>query len=147
MRDGKKIGITAGAFDLCHTGHLIMFEEAKEQCDHLIVALHSDPTIDRPGTKNKPIMSLEERMTILRGIKYIDEVISYNTEKDLYDILKENTLDIDVRILGIEYNGKSFTGHDLPMAIYFNSRDHGYSSTELRNRIYDAEVARRSRIS
>ena len=147
MRDGKRIGITAGAFDLCHAGHLLMFEEAKEQCDYLIVALHSDPTIDRPGTKNKPVMSLEERMTILRGIKYIDEIISYNTEKDLYDMLKENTLGIDVRILGIEYKERPFTGYDLPMPLYFNSRDHGYSSTELRKRIYDAEAAQRSKTS
>jgi glycerol-3-phosphate cytidylyltransferase len=147
MRDKKRVGITAGAFDLCHAGHLLMFEEAKEQCDHLIVALHSDPTIDRPGTKNKPIMSLEERITILRGVKYIDEVVSYDTEQDLYNMLKDNALGIDVRILGIEYKGQPFTGHDLPIPVYFNSRDHGYSSTELRNRIYDAEAVRRNAIS
>lgn len=139
MKDGKKVGFTAGAFDLCHAGHMLMFKEAKEQCDYLIVGLHSDPAIDRPGTKNRPIMSIEEREIILRGIKYIDEIVHYDTEADLYKLLKENTLNIDVRILGVEYKGKEFTGHDLPMPVYFNSRDHGYSTTELRERIFEAE--------
>ncbi len=139
MRDGKKVGFTAGAFDLCHAGHMLMFEEAKTQCDYLIVALHSDPTIDRPDTKNKPIMSVHERMIILKGIKYIDEILTYDTEVDLYNLLKENKLDIDVRILGVEYKGKQFTGHDLPLPVYFNTRDHGFSTTELRERVYEAE--------
>ena len=139
MRDGKKVGFTAGAFDLCHAGHMLMFEEAKTQCDYLIVALHSDPTIDRPDTKNKPIMSVHERMIILKGIKYIDEILTYDTEVDLYNLLKENKLDIDVRILGVEYKGKQFTGHDLPLPVYFNPRDHGFSTTELRERVYEAE--------
>ena len=142
MRDGKKVGFTAGAFDLCHAGHMLMFEEARQQCDYLIVGLHSDPTLDRPDTKNKPIMSVEEREIILRGIKYIDEIVKYDTEADLYKLLKENKLGIDVRILGVEYNGKPFTGHDLPLPVYFNSRDHGYSTTELRKRVYEAEAAK-----
>ena len=139
MRDGKKVGFTAGAFDLCHAGHMLMFEEAKTQCDYLIVGLHSDPTIDRPDSKNKPIMSQKERMIILKGIKYIDEIVTYDTEADLLKLLKENTLGIDVRILGVEYRDRPFTGRDLPMPIYFNSRDHGYSTTELRRRVYEAE--------
>src|SRR3989344_2665245 len=139
MRDGKKVGFTAGAFDLCHAGHMLMFEEAKTQCDYLIVGLHSDPTLDRPGEKNRPIMSLEERTIILKGIKYIDEVIVYDTEADLYALLKENTLGIDVRVLGVEYKGKKFTGRDLPLPLYFNSRNHAFSTTELRERVYQAE--------
>jgi len=139
MKDGKKVGFTAGAFDLCHAGHMLMFEEAKTQCDYLIVGLHSDPTIDRPGQKNKPIMSVKERLIILKGIRYIDEIVTYDTEKDLYNLLKENKLNIDVRILGVEYKDKQFTGRDLPMPVYFNTRDHGFSTTELRKRVYEAE--------
>lgn len=143
MKDGKKVGFTAGAFDLCHAGHMLMFEEAKTQCEYLIVGLHSDPTIDRPGVKNKPIMSMEERRIILNGIKYIDEVVEYDTEEDLVKILSENKLGIDVRILGIEYKGKPYTGHELSMPVYFNTRDHGYSTTELRARVYQAEISKR----
>ncbi len=143
MRDGKKVGFTAGAFDLCHAGHMLMFEEAKSVCDYLIVALHSDPSIDRPGAKNKPIMSIKERMIILKGIKYIDEILTYDTEADLYNLLKGNNLNIDVRILGVEYKGKEFTGHDLPLPVYFNTRDHGFSTTELRERVYEAEKSKR----
>ena len=143
MRNGKKVGFTAGAFDLCHAGHMLMFEEGKTQCDYLIVGLHSDPTLDRPDTKNKPIMSVEERMIILKGIKYIDEIVVYDTEADLHKLLKENALGIDVRILGAEYKGREFTGKDIPLPLYFNSRDHGYSTTELRERVYEAEKAKR----
>ena len=142
MKDGKRVGITAGAFDLCHAGHMLMFEEAKEVCDYLIVALHSDPTIDRPGVKNRPIMSMKERTLILKGVRYIDEIVPYDTEADLYKMLQENTLGIDVRILGVEYKGKQFTGYDLPLAVYYNTRDHGFSTTELRKRIYEAEKAK-----
>jgi glycerol-3-phosphate cytidylyltransferase len=142
MRDGKKVGFTAGAFDLCHAGHMLMFEEAKTVCDYLIVALHSDPALDRPNTKNRPIMSIEERQIILKGIKYIDEIIVYHTEADLLALLTENRLGIDIRILGTEYREKPFTGKDLPMPVYFNSRDHGYSTTELRKRVYDAEASK-----
>lgn len=143
MKDGKKVGITFGAFDLCHAGHILMFEEAKTQCDYLIVGLHTDPSIDRPDTKNKPIMSIEERRIILGAIKYIDEIVEYDTEKDLVKILSENTLGVDVRILGVEYKDKPYTGKDLPIAVYFNTRDHGYSTTELRGRVYLAEKAKR----
>ncbi|OGG52931.1 hypothetical protein A2851_04555 [Candidatus Kaiserbacteria bacterium RIFCSPHIGHO2_01_FULL_53_29] len=139
MKDGKKVGFTAGAFDLCHAGHMLMFEEAKTVCEHLIVALQSDPSIDRPDVKNKPIMSLKERMIILKGIKYIDEIVTYDTEVDLLKMLTENKLGIDVRILGVEYKDKPYTGRDLPLPVYFNSRDHGFSTTELRERVYEAE--------
>ena len=120
-----------------------MFKEAKEVCDYLIVGLHSDPTIDRPE-KNKPIMSLKERKIILEGIKYIDEIFEYDTEAQLYDILKENKYGFDIRIIGADWKGKPYTGHDLPIEMYFNTRDHGFSTTELRRRIYEAEKAYRS---
>ena len=142
MRDGKKVGFTAGAFDLCHAGHILMFEEAKEHCDYLIIGLQSDPSIDRSGAKNKPIMSVKEREIILRAIKYVDEIVHYDTEVDLLNILKENKLGIDVRILGVEYKDKPFTGKELSLPIYFNSRDHGFSTTELRKRVYEAEKLR-----
>lgn len=141
MKDGKKIGFTAGAFDLCHAGHMLMFEEAKEQCDYLIVGLHTDPTLDRP-TKNRPIMSVEERMIILRGVKWIDEIVTYDTEADLLRILTENPYNIDVRVLGVEYKDKEYTGRGSPMPVYYNTRDHGYSSTELRERVYRAEKSK-----
>jgi glycerol-3-phosphate cytidylyltransferase len=142
MKGGKRVGFTAGAFDLCHAGHMLMFQEAKEQCDYLIVGLHTDPTLDR-AAKNKPVMSVAERRIVLESIRYIDEVVEYDTEADLYALLRDNPLDIDVRILGVEYKGKPFTGHDLPMEVYFNTRDHGYSSTELRGRVCAAECAKK----
>ncbi len=142
MRDGKKVGFTAGAFDLCHAGHMLMFEEAKEHCDYLIVALQSDPSLDRPEAKNKPIMSMAERTILLKGVRYIDEIVPYDTEADLLKMLTENTFGIDVRILGKEYKDKSYTGRDLPIPIYYNTRDHGYSTTELRERVYQAEMAK-----
>jgi glycerol-3-phosphate cytidylyltransferase len=132
----KKIGVTAGAFDLCHAGHMLMFKEAKNKCDYLIVLLHSDPTLDR-AEKNKPIMTIEERTIILQGIRYIDEILVYHTEKELYRLLKE--IQPDVRIIGADWQGKPYTGHDLPITTYFNSRGHKYSSSELRCRVYEAE--------
>lgn len=144
MKNGKRVGFTAGAFDLCHAGHMLMFEEAKSQCDYLIVGLHSDPTLDRPDTKNRPVMSIEEREIILANIRHIDEVVVYDTEADLLRILEENTLGIDVRVLGVEYKEKQFTGRDLPVETYFNTRDHGFSTTELRNRVYEAEAKKRA---
>lgn len=136
-----KIGFTCGAFDLCHAGHVLMFKECKNVCDYLIVGLHSDPTLDRPE-KNKPIQTLEERRILLEGIKYIDKIVEYDTEDDLYDLLKKNDLNIDIRIVGADWQGKPFTGHDLPITVHFNTRDHGYSTTELRERIAAAENAK-----
>ena len=142
MRQGKKVGITVGAFDLCHAGHVLMFKEAKTVCEHFIVGLHSDPSLDR-ADKNKPIMSLEERKIILEGIRYIDEIFVYDTEAELYEILKKNELGIDIRIIGTDWKGKPYTGHDLPLEMYFNTRDHDYSTTDLRRRIYESETKTR----
>lgn len=110
-----------------------MLEEAKKQCDFLIVGLQTDPTVDRPQTKNKPVQSLVERWVQLNGCKFVDMIVPYTTEKELIEILL--SFPIDVRILGEEYKGKQFTGSDLDIDVYFNSRNHSFSSTELRNRI------------
>lgn len=127
-----KIGILAGSFDLIHPGYILMFKEAKEVCDHLIVALQKDPTIERPQ-KNKPVQTIDERKIILSSIKYVDEIIEYTTEKDLYKILKHNK--IDVRILGSDYKNKTFTGCDLNIPIFFHERRHEWSTTKLKNLI------------
>lgn len=136
-----KKGITFGAFDLCHAGHMAMFKEAKEQCDYLIVGLQADPSETpaeyRGKQKKKPIMSLEERKIILEGIRYIDEIVTYKTEEDLYRLLQQ--LKPDIRIIGADWEGKKFTGWDLPMAVYYNTRNHGFSTSELRKRVYEAE--------
>jgi glycerol-3-phosphate cytidylyltransferase len=135
-------GFTCSTFDLFHAGHLMMLKEAKAQCDYLIVGLQTDPTIDRPAEKNKPIQSVFERYEQLKACKYIDEILVYATEKDLVDILL--SYPIDVRILGNEYEHKSFTGRqeciDRGIQFYFNKRDHSFSTTELRQRVVDAEA-------
>tara|TARA_Y100001973_G_C5137174_1_gene300954 strand:- start:31 stop:465 length:435 start_codon:yes stop_codon:yes gene_type:complete len=131
-----KIGFTCGSFDLLHAGHILMLEEAKRQCDHLIVGLQSDPSIDRPD-KNKPIQSVEERKIVLRGIKWVDEVRVYDTEEDLYEMLI--LISPEVRVLGADWKGKEYTGHELGMNVYFNSRGHSWSTRELRKRVYNAE--------
>ena len=136
MKNDKIIGITFGSFDLCHYGHVLMFEECKEYCDYLIVGVQSDPSIDRPE-KNTPIQSHKERLGLINSIKFVDEAKPYNTEKDLIDILKE--LKPDIRILGADHKGTKFTGHELGIKCVFNSRDHGYSTTELRKRVYNFE--------
>jgi len=145
MRKKKKIGVTAGAMDLCHAGHVLMLKEARAVCDHLIVLLHDDPSVGdvdyRGKAKNRPIMSLEERRTILEGIRYVDEVVVYRTEEDLHKLLVK--LKPDIRIIGADWKGKKYTGWELPIEMFFNSRDHGYSTTELRHRIYEAEKAKR----
>lgn len=132
-----KIGFTCSTFDLFHAGHVIMLEEAKKQCEHLIVGLQTDPTIDRPNTKNKPVQGVFERWTQLNACKFVDQIIPYSTEKELRDILL--SFPIDVRILGEEYVGKEFTGYDIPMEFYYNKRRHSFSTTELRQRVIDAE--------
>lgn len=120
-----------------------MLKESKRQCDYLIVGLQNDPTFDR-SNKNKPIQSIVERQLQLEGCKFVDEVWVYNTEKDLEDLLL--ILPINVRILGVEYEGKEFTGreicHKRNIELYFNGRDHSFSSSELRQRVYDAEKAK-----
>ena len=130
-----KVGFVCSTFDLFHAGHVAMLEEAKRQCDWLIAGVQIDPSIDR-SEKKKPIQSLIERQIQVRGCKYVDEIIVYGTETDLYDLL--TTLPIDIRILGEEYKDKHFTGRDLEIPCHFNKRRHGYSSTELRDRVYKA---------
>ena len=132
-----KTGFTCSTFDLFHAGHIIMLEEAKKQCDYLIVGLQTDPTVDRPY-KNKPVQSVFERYIQLKACKLVDEVVVYATEKELRDILL--SYPIDVRILGEEYANKAFTGDDLDITCYFNKRKHSFSTTELRQRVVDAET-------
>jgi len=136
----SRIGFTCSTFDLLHAGHITMLEEAKRQCDYLIVGLQSDPTIDRPDTKNKPVQTLIERQIQLSAVKYVDEVIVYNTEQDLEDLLL--TLPIAVRILGEEYRDTDFTGKQIcekrNIDLYFNKRDHSFSSTNLRARVVES---------
>jgi glycerol-3-phosphate cytidylyltransferase len=131
-----KTGFTCSTFDLFHAGHIIMLKEAKERCDYLIVGLQTDPTIDRPE-KNKPVQSVFERFIQLNACVYVDEVVVYATEKELRDILL--SFPIDIRILGEEYQDKSFTGDNINMEFYFNARKHSFSTTELRQRVVDAE--------
>ena len=142
---GKKIGITFSQFDMLHAGHIAMLAEAKNHCDYLIAGLQTDPTIDRPDTKNKPIQSIVERQITVSATRYVDEIVVYQTEDDLCDILL--TLPIDVRILGIEYADKDFTGRDIcddrGIRIVFNSRDHSFSSSSLRKRVAEAEKAKK----
>lgn len=141
MKDGKKVGITFGAFDVLHAGHCLMLKEAKERCDYLIVGLQVDPSETSPEyrgkQKNRPIQSVEERKVQLEANKYVDEIVIYETEEELYELLKK--LKPDVRIIGADWKGKHFTGYDLPMEVYYNSRDHTYSSTDLRKRIAEYE--------
>lgn len=135
-----KVGFTASTFDLLHAGHVQMLREAKEQCDYLICGLQMDPSIDRPE-KNSPVQTIVERYTQLKGVKYVDEIIPYATERDLEDIL--TMYHIDVRILGEEYREKDFTGKDIckkrGIQLYFNKRDHRFSSTDLRRRVAGIE--------
>ena len=139
-KDCGKIGITCSTFDLLHAGHITMLEEAKHHCDYLIVGLQNDPTLDRPE-KNAPVQSIVERQIQLAAVKYVDEIVIYNTEQDLVDLLL--TLPIDVRVLGEEYKNKDFTGKEIAKQrgskIVFNGRDHSFSSTSLRKRVFNEE--------
>jgi glycerol-3-phosphate cytidylyltransferase len=139
-KDSGKIGFTCSTFDLLHAGHVTMLEEAKRHCDFLIVGLQNDPTLDRVE-KNAPVQSIVERQIQLAAVKYVDEIIIYNTEQDLIDLLL--TLPIDVRVLGDEYKNKDFTGKDIAKQrgskIIYNGRDHSFSSTSLRKRVASAE--------
>lgn len=130
-----KIGFVASSFDLFHAGHIMMLKEAKSQCDYLIVGLQTDPTIDRPETKNKPVQNLFERFVQLQACKYIDEIVPYSTEKELLDILL--SYNIHIRIIGEEYKDVHFTGKELDIPIYYNKRKHSFSTTELRKRVID----------
>ena len=136
-----KIGLTASTFDLLHAGHIEMLREAKSQCDYLICALQIDPSVDRPN-KNKPAQTIVERYTQLQAVRFVDEIIPYLHENDLEDIL--NMRKINVRILGEEYRDKEFTGRDIckkrDVELYFNKRDHRFSSSDLRKRIGEMHV-------
>ena len=131
-----KVGFTCSAFDLLHAGHVQMLREAKEQCDYLICGLQVDPSIDRPE-KNRPVQTIVERYTQLKGLSYVDEIIPYRTEEDLEDIL--SMYHIDVRILGEEYKDKTFTGRAIcasrGIELYYNKRDHRFSTSDLRERV------------
>jgi len=137
---GLRIGFTASQFDMLHAGHIAMLSEAKNHCDYLIAGLQNNASWDRPE-KNAPIQSIVERQIQLAATRYVDEIVVYNTEKDLEDILL--TLPIDVRILGVEYQDKEFTGKDIcnkrNIKLIFNSRDHSFSSSSLRKRVVEAE--------
>lgn len=142
-QEGKKIGITFSTFDMLHAGHIAMLSEAKNHCDYLICGLQTDPTLDRPDTKNKPIQSIVERQIQLSACRYVDEVVVYSTEQDLRDLLL--ILPVDVRILGVEYDtGAPFSGDEecfrRDIELVFNSRDHSFSSSSLRKRVVEAET-------
>jgi len=144
MTNKKRIGLTCSTFDLFHSGHVIMLEEAKRQCDYLIAAIQVDPTLDR-STKNKPVQSIIERQIQVSACKHVDEIIVYSTEKELEDIFM--ALPIDVRILGEEYKDTEYTGKEIcikrGIELYFNKRDHFFSSSDLRQRVFDAEAKKR----
>lgn len=141
-QEGKKIGITFSTFDMLHAGHIAMLSEAKNHCDYLIAGLQTDPTIDRPDTKNKPIQSIVERQIQLAACRYVDEVVVYQTEQDLIDLLL--ILPLDVRVLGVEYELSEYTGkHEgwsRGIEAIFNRRDHSFSSSSLRRRVAEAET-------
>jgi glycerol-3-phosphate cytidylyltransferase len=138
---GKKIGITFSTFDMLHAGHIAMLSEAKNHCDYLIAGLQTDPTIDRPDTKNKPVQSIVERQIQLAACRYVDEVVVYQTEQDLRDLLL--ILPVDMRILGVEYQHINFSGMEecgmRGIELVFNGRDHSFSSSGLRSRVVAAE--------
>jgi len=138
---GLKIGITFSQFDMLHAGHIAMLSEAKNHCDYLIAGLQNDASWDRPDTKNPPIQSIVERQIQVSATRFVDELVIYNTEKDLEDLLL--ILPVDVRILGVEYKDKDFTGrqicNDRRIELIFNGRDHSFSSSSLRKRVAEAE--------
>lgn len=145
MTKKKIIGFTCSTFDLLHAGHVLMLNEAKLHCDYLIVGLQVDPTVDRPE-KNSPVQSVTERFLQLSAIKYVDEIIPYSTEADLRNLLL--SLPIDIRILGEEYREKNFTGRDIDGHLekcYFNTRQHTYSSSELRQRVAISQAAKKEK--
>lgn len=146
--DNLVIGIVFSAFDMLHAGHIAMLAESKNHCDYLIAALQTDPTIDRPNTKNKPVQSIVERQIQLAAVRYVDEIVVYQTEKDLEDILL--TLPVNVRILGVEYENTEFTGKNIcekrGIELVYNARDHSFSSSSLRKRVTEAELTKQNNI-
>jgi len=141
-RNNRIVGITAGSWDLLHVGHVLMFEECKGQCDYLIVFLQTNPNIDR-ADKNIPVQSINERYIQVRACKFVDEILVYETEQDLHNLLC--SVKFDKRFIGADWKDKLFTGHDIPGMmdkIVFNSRNHQFSTSSLRKRIFDAENAK-----
>ena len=142
----QRIGFTCSTFDLLHAGHIGMLREAKENCDYLIVALQTDPTIDRPKEKNKPVQTVVERYAQLNALDLVDEIVPYETERDLVDILE--LFRIDVRFIGIEYKSKDFTGKEecshRGIEIHYNKRDHRFSSSGLRKRVAEAQANKKA---
>jgi len=140
-----KIGFNCSSFDLFHAGHVTMLKMEKEMCDYLKVALQVDPTIDRPGVKNKPVQSVYERHVQLQACKYVDEILVYETEEDLLNLIQTQT--IHIRFLSEEYVDRDFTGKqyciDHDIELFYHLRKHKYSSTEIRNRVYDLEKKKR----
>lgn len=140
-----KIGFNCSSFDLFHAGHVTMLKMEKEMCDYLKVALQVDPTIDRPGVKNKPVQSIYERYVQLQACKYVDEILVYETEEDLLNLIQTQT--IHIRFLSEEYMDRNFTGKqyciDHDIELFYHLRKHKYSSTEIRNRVYDLEKKKR----
>lgn len=143
----KKIGFTCSSFDLLHAGHYMMLEDSKNQCDYLVVGLQTDPTVDKAyrvatGGKNKnmPVQSYEERLIQISGCKYVDLVVEYSTESDLMEMLQ--IIKPDIRMVGADWKGKPFTGHELSIPIHFNDRSHSYSTSNLRKRVYEAELSK-----
>jgi glycerol-3-phosphate cytidylyltransferase len=137
MNKGRTVGFTCGAMDLFHAGHVSMMEYCKLHCDYLIVGLQTDPSIDR-SEKNAPVQSLIERYVQLKGCSYVDQIIPYQTESELVELLTVYSQIIDVRFVGDDWRGKNFTGHDLNIRNHYNPRFHNYSSSELRERVCDA---------
>lgn len=137
VNEKKKIGLIAGVFDLVHAGHVLALKDAREQCDYLIVALHIAPTVD---SKNRPIMEVLEREVILYACRHVDEIVCYRTETEL--LRKMTDRHIDIRFLGEDYIGRPIVGGELPIETRFLSRAHGLSTSELRARVYAAEVER-----
>ena len=128
-------GLIAGSFDILHPGYIRMFREAKERaCSHLIIALQDDPTLDRPS-KLKPVQSWKDRKEILESVKWIDEIWYYSTEQELLSLIRDNIASIDVRILGADYIGRSFTGDEFQNPVYYCERNHAYSTTSLKRAI------------
>ena len=140
-----KIGFNCSSCDLFHAGHVTMMKMEKQLCDYLIVALQVAHTIDRPGVKNKPTQSVYERYVQLQGCKYVDEILVYETEADLLNLIQTQT--VHIRFLSEEYKDRDFTGKqyciDNGIELYFHMRRHQYSSTELRNRVYELEKKKR----
>ena len=140
-----KIGFNCSCFDLFHAGHVTMLKMEKEKCDYLKVALQVDPTIDRPGLKNKPVQSIYERYVQVQACKYVDEILVYDTEKELLNLIM--TQDMNIRFLSDEYLYRDFTGKqyclDNGIELFYHKRQHTYSTSDLRNRVYDLELEKR----